>query len=128
MSGDFVHPLWPGSAEGTSRSHGRQLDQLTRRKHGPWHNVGDAGEPAFGLTVTQSAGMVQTRFRRLLGGGSEIQIAVDGGADGDEVFTLPSNYFVHGEGNIPLSGHDSAGTYRPFYLDTDTGQIILGTP
>src|SRR5689334_15374859 len=102
----YAHPVWPDTSEGTSRSHGRRLDDLERRKHDRWHNVGDPDEPAFGLTVTQSAGMVQTRFRRLLGGGLEIQIAVDGGADGDEVFTLPSNFFVHGENKIPLSGHD----------------------
>lgn len=122
---DFHFPLEPHTPQREIGSTRRRVDELERRAHGPWHVVGATGEPAFGPTVSQSAGYVNTRFRKLLGGGSEIQVAVDGGAAGDLVFTLPDGYYLPAEGKIPLTGHDSSGTARAFYIDTSTGDVVI---
>lgn len=130
-SGDYPH-LWPETQGSANRSHGRHTDELFRRKHGPWHNAGGPGQPVLdpdGVGITPAAGYINeagVRFRRQLGGGTKTQIAVDGGAAGDTVLILESNWYVFGEGKIPLDGHDSTGAYRAFYIDTSNGHIVIG--
>src|SRR5690242_7981851 len=99
---DLPHPLWPETPETRSRSQGRTGDGLQRRKHGGWHNAGDPGENSLdpgSVGITPPSGYINDvglRWRRRLGGGIEIQIAVDGGSNGDVVYVLPDNALVSG--------------------------------
>ena len=93
-----------------------------------WHKCGDTGEPALGAGMTGKAW-----FRFVVGRKTqrthvvEVMIAVDGGADGDTIFTLPTGYFDFAEGdNVPGNGQDAAGEFRPYYIDGVTGDVIVG--
>jgi hypothetical protein len=123
---EFFHPLRPDTPQTTSRSHSRRLDQLERRKHGPWRNAGDPGQPICLLTPDPNyIGGVGFRFRRWLGGGTNLQIALLGATPGQIVGTLTSTWYVFGEGRIPLEGHNN-GAAQGFYVDTSNGNIVVG--
>lgn len=93
-----------------------------------WHKCGDPGEPPINPALNGRAW-----FRGLVGpigheqSSIEVMIAIDGGADGDVIFTLPVPYFNFAGGEkIPASGHDSMGLYRAWYLDGANGNVVLG--
>jgi hypothetical protein len=126
MSDRLYHPIWPTSLPSTARGHRRELDDLWHRSHGPWHNAGDPDEPACLLTPDANyMGGVGVRWRRRVGGGTEIQVAVTDGVSGDTVITLDSTWYVAGEGRIPLTGHN-AGAAVAFYVDSSTGNVVIG--
>jgi hypothetical protein len=115
----------------------RRTTRVERRSAGPWHYVGDSGGAISGIADpiapdwlngwdNVGGGYVFTRFRWLLGGGLELQLAADFGTAGTTMFTLPLGFYLPGDGLIPGSGHDSSGTYRPFHIDSDTGDVIDG--
>lgn len=108
---------WRNSPEGTDST-------ITGR----WHKCGDTGEPSLGTGITGTAW-----FKLVVGPSGhlkqslEVVIAVDGGSDGDTIFTLPDGYYDFADGqNIPASGHDSTGAYRAWYIDGSNGNVILG--
>lgn len=93
-----------------------------------WHKCGDTDEPALGAGITGKAW-----FRLVTGPWNhrqqslEVVIAVDGGSDGDIIFTLPAGYFQWADGeNVPGNGQDTTGGFRAFYIDGTTGDVILG--
>jgi hypothetical protein len=119
-------PLYQRTPETVLRGATRDIESLKRRAHGPWHNAGDPGEPVCLLSPDPTyINGVGFRFRRRLGGGCEIQIAVLDGIAGDTVGTLTAGYFLPGEGKIPLTGHNATVAVA-FYVDTSTGNIVVG--
>lgn len=129
---EYLHPLWPDTPESRSAGLARRIDELWKRSHGPWRNAGAGGQPSLdpgSVGITAAAGYINgvgVRWRSQLGGGTLIEIAVDGGSAGDVVILLPAGNFLPGEGKIALPGHDSTGAYRAFYIDTSTGGIVIG--
>jgi len=94
-----------------------------------WHKCGDDGEPAL---VNSWAGRLW--FKLVVGAPNhpnqslEVMLAVDGGAAGSVITTLPLNCVAWADGEkIPGNGHDSAGAFRAFHIDGATGDIIDGS-
>lgn len=95
---------------------------------GRWHKCGDTGEPALGTGITGKAW-----FKLVVGPTTHIKqsiemvIAIDGGSDGDTIFTLPAGYFLWCDGeNVPGNGQDASGGFRAFYINGTTGDVVLG--
>lgn len=128
---EFAYPLGPETPAQTARSHGRRIDRLEGRSHGSWHNAGATNpdgtvEPVCNLTPDPNyMNGVGFRFRRWLGGGTNLQIAVLDGSPGDIVGTLNAAWYVSDEGRIPCEGHNN-GVAQGFYIDTDNGNIVVG--
>lgn len=112
---------------------------------GPWHNIGDAGEPSFVTGSNMAATVdipnpVPLRFRLAVGRPNlinaglivqythhqvEIQGDVTGVSPGDTVFVLPLEY--RHEYDVPFHTHNDAGNYVPCRL-LSTGEFIYGVP
>ena len=112
------------SYENTVSDHNDRIQILERMRHARWHYVGDTGEPTFQNSWDNAGGgLTPMRFRRLVGGGVEIQGSVTGGTPGTLVFTLPLYYRPDFE--LRLAASDDAGGFLVFRVLAD-GSVYAG--
>lgn len=93
---------------------------------GPWHNVGDPGEPPFENSWTNALGdEAPVSFILTANGWVQIRGGFTGGADGTTVFTLPVGYrpAYRQEMVIPTT---SATDFATVVVGTD-GTVVFGT-
>lgn len=104
---------------------------------GPWHNVGDSGEPAFQNSWENvGTGLAPMRFRLIIGsplaagdsgtpqGNSiEIQGSVIGGLTATVIFTLPVGYRPSHE--LRLAASDDVGDFVVLRV-LASGDVIFG--
>jgi hypothetical protein len=115
--------LYPVSPDRLLVSHQRRLTRLERRGAGPWHYVGETGEPPFlNSWANTGGGWIPTRFRVLQGGGVEVHMNVTGGVLGDPVWTMPAGYFDP-DGDIPLHAFDESGNFVPGKIQSN-GDVV----
>jgi hypothetical protein len=104
---------------------GKRTAALERRGPGPWHKVGDPGEPAFQNSwAAEGGGALAPQFRQTLGAGPEIQGAFTGGAYGTVAFTLPVGYRPL-DGTLYLAGSDINSNPITFKVETNGNVTIL---
>jgi hypothetical protein len=103
----------------------RGLDPVRTER---WHKCGDAGEPALNGAFTGRfwfklvVGRPGEREQSL-----EVVFSLDGGSDGDTITTLPMEYVQWCDGdNAPGNGQDAAGSFRAYYIDGATGDVVAG--
>lgn len=82
-----------------------------------WHNVGDAGEPAFVNSWTNYAGYQVARFLKDAAGVVHIEGVVDSGSG--TIFTLPAGYRPSAKLLIDARGNSGVG-----YLEIDTDGTV----
>jgi hypothetical protein len=99
---------------------------------GPWHNVGDSGEPSFQNGWGNSGGsLAPMRFRLVVGPPDaviytrsiEIQGSVTGGSSGAAIFTLPAEYAP--DADLHLTACDDSGAFLVLTVQAN-GNVIAG--
>lgn len=109
-------------AQAAQLGHGQR--RLRNRSSGPWHSIGDPGEPAFQNGWTNAGGTaVVARFRWSLNGGTDLQASMTGGTHGTVAFTLPPAYRPDADIKAPASDDD--GNYIVLQVKAN-GDVIPG--
>ena len=85
-----------------------------------WHYVGEAGEPAFDMSVSPAVGYSLPAFRLREAGIVDIVAGVVLSEDGGTLFTLPADYRPSAAFVFPLAKYTTGGGLAPSYGSVNT--------
>jgi hypothetical protein len=95
-----------------------------------WGNIGTPYSPTMFRLVVGAPGNLYGQpgnLEKNIQQSLEIVMAVTGGTPGTTIFTLPAGYYDWANGKrVPGHAHDSVGTYKPYYIDGSTGDVVDG--